>query len=234
MTFMGIWWGYDLCVRVGEYTLVKVKDSDHCIRANEVTFVLVRSLVVEGRSVGSVFGGSPLMALVEFGNVEYCLVGATSHKGGSLTKKKFIGKSTPEEDESLWRLWGWMRCSGVRPDDELFTRYSSNSKRRGAKVTRKVLCRSAEVAAIKQAADELGFDKDYFSSHSLRKGGRSDMSGAGVSEEQMNERGNYKEGSKVGRSVYDYSSRGHGAYSSRALGGSQLVARDIRVLIPEV
>ena len=79
-----------------------------------------------------------------------------------------------------------------------------------------------------------GLDKDYFSSHSLRKGGRSDMSGAGVSEEQMNERGNYKEGSKVGRSVYDYSSRGHGAYSSRALGGSQLVAKDIRVLIPVV
>ena len=50
----------------------------------------------------------------------------------------------------------------------------------------------------------------------------------------MNDRGNYKEGSKVGRSVYDYSSRGHGAYSSRASGGSQLVARDIRVLIPEV
>ena len=45
------------------------------------------------------------MALVEFLNVEYCLVGATSHKGGSLLKKKYIGKSTQAEDESLWRLW---------------------------------------------------------------------------------------------------------------------------------
>ena len=234
MVFMGVWWGYDLCVRVGEYTLASATDVDHCTRANELTFVLVNPLIVDGRSVGSVVGGSHLMTLVKFLDLEYCLVGATSHKGGSLVKRKFIGKSTEAEDQSLFRLWQWMRCSGVRPEDELFTRYSSNLRKRVPETTRKVLCRSTVVAAIKRAADLLGFDKDYFSSHSLRKGGRSDMSGAGVSEEQMNERGNYKEGSKVGRSVYDYSSRGHGAYSSRALGGSQLVAKDIRVLIPVV
>ena len=228
------WWGYDLCVRVGEYTLASATDVDHCTRANELTFVLVNPLIVDGRSVGSVVGGSHLMTLVKFLDLEYCLVGATSHKGGSLVKRKFIGRSTEAEDQSLFRLWQWMRCSGVRPEDELFTRYSSNLRKRVPETTRKVLCRSTVVAAIKRAADILGFNKDYFSSHSLRKGGRSDMSGAGVSEEQMNERGNYKEGSKVGRSVYDYSSRGHGAYSSRALGGSQLVAKDIRVLIPVV
>jgi hypothetical protein len=60
------------------------------------------------------------------------------------------------------------------------------------------------------------------------------MSSAGVSEDQMNERGNYKEGSKVGRAVYDYSSRGHGAYSSRGMGGAPLNANDLRVLMPEV
>jgi hypothetical protein len=50
----------------------------------------------------------------------------------------------------------------------------------------------------------------------------------------MNERGNYKEGSKVGRVVYDYSPRGHGAYSSRGTGGAPLNANDLRVLVPEV
>jgi hypothetical protein len=72
------------------------------------------------------------------------------------------------------------------------------------------------------------------STHFLRKAVRSDMSSAGVPEEQMNERENYKEGSKVVRAVYDYSSKGHGAYSSRELGGPPLSANDIRVLIPEV
>jgi hypothetical protein len=50
----------------------------------------------------------------------------------------------------------------------------------------------------------------------------------------MNERGNYKPGSKVGRAVYVYSSRGHGAYSSRGLGGPPLSANDIRVPMLEV
>jgi hypothetical protein len=234
-TFMGIWWAYDLCVRVGEYTSSKKGDADHCIRANELTFVLVRPLNANGRTVSSVTGGSTLMAMVEFANVEYCLVGATSHKGGSLLKKKFIGKTTVEEDRSLFRLWQWIKCSGVRPEDGLFTRYSGDPRRkRGLQISRKVLCRSAVAAAVKKAADELGFDKNYFSTHSLRKGGRSDMSSAGVSEDQMNERGNYKEGSKVGRAVYDYSSRGHGAYSSRGMGGAPLNANDLRVLMPEV
>jgi hypothetical protein len=232
--FMGIWWAYDLCARVGEYTHSQATDKDHCIRANELIFVLVKPVTIDGRTLGSVIGGSAHMAMVEFANVEYCLVGATSHKGGSLVKRKFISKTTEEEDRSLFRLWQWIKCSGVRPEDELFTRYSSNPKRKsGERVTRKVLCRSAVAAAIKKAADELGFDKDYFSTHSLRKAGRSDMSSAGVPEDQMNERGNYKEGSKVGRAVYDYSSRGHGAYSSRGLGGPPLNANDIRVLMPE-
>jgi hypothetical protein len=232
---MGIWWAYDLCVCVGEYTSSKAGDKDHCIRANEVTFILGKPVNITGRTISSVTAGSPFMRGVEFVNVEYCLVGATSHKGGSLLKKKFIGRNTEEEIRSLFRLWQWVKCSGVRPEDGLFTRYSHNPKRkRGVKISRKVLCRSAVAGAIKKAAGELGFDKDYFSTHSLRKAGRSDMSSAGVSEDQMNERGNYKEGSKVGRAVYDYSSRGHGAYSSRGMGGPPLNANDLRVLMPEV
>jgi hypothetical protein len=102
-------------VRVGEYTSSKKGDTDHCIRANELTFVLVIPLNANGRTVSSVTGGSTLMAMVEFANVEYCLVGATSHKGGSLLKKKSIGKTTVEEDKSLFRLWQRIKCSGVRP-----------------------------------------------------------------------------------------------------------------------
>jgi hypothetical protein len=89
------------------------------------------------------------------------------------------------------------------------------------------------VAALKKAAEDLGFDPTYFSSHSLRKGGRSDISAAGLSEEVMNDRGNYKEGSKVGRAVYDYSAQGRGAYSSGTVGGLRLIAKDIRALVLE-
>jgi hypothetical protein len=233
MVFMGIWWAYDICVRVGEFTHAAPKDQDHCIRANELIFMLVSPICFEGRLIESVIGGSHLMALVEFGNLEKCQVKATSHKCGSLVKTKFIGKNTEVEGKSLWRLWQWVRCSGVLPNDELFTRYSYNPKWKGVRYTRKVLCRSTVSAWVKKAAVILGFDPDYFSTHSLRKGGRSDMSAAGMSEEEMNDRGNYKEGSKVGRSVYDYSSQGRGAYSSSESGGARLSARDIRVLIPE-
>jgi hypothetical protein len=84
--FMGIWWAYDLCVRAGEYTHSNATDKDHCIRANEVIFVLINPVNVDGRMLGSVIGGSAYIGMVKFVNLEYCLVGATSHKGGSLVK----------------------------------------------------------------------------------------------------------------------------------------------------
>ncbi len=45
-TFMGIWWASDLCGRAGEYTHAAPKDEDHCIRANELTFVLFKPIYV--------------------------------------------------------------------------------------------------------------------------------------------------------------------------------------------
>jgi hypothetical protein len=128
-TFMSIWWAYDLCRRAGKYTHAAPRDEDHCIRANELTFVLFKPIYVGGRPVGSVVGGSALMASVEFDNLERCQMRATSHKGGALVKCKFIGRNTVAESKSLFRLWQWVICSGVLPDDELFTRYSFNPEK---------------------------------------------------------------------------------------------------------
>jgi hypothetical protein len=186
---------------------------------------LFKPIYVGGRPVGLVVGGSALTASVEFENLERCQVRATSHKDGALVKSKFIGRNTNAESKSLFRVWQWVICSGVLPDDELFTRYSFNPKWKKVRYTRKVFCWTAVVAALKKAAEDLGFNPSYFLSHSLRKGG--------LSEEVMNDRGNYKEGSKVGRAVYDYSAQGRGAYSSGTVRVPRLTAKDIRALVPE-
>ena len=86
--------------------------------------------------------------------------------------------------------------------------------------------------AIKFEASLNGFPTEFYSSHSLRKAGRTQMSAAGCTTEEMNDRGNYSTGSAVGRTTYDYSSNGHGHLSSIALGGSKFSTDQIRQCIP--
>ena len=86
--------------------------------------------------------------------------------------------------------------------------------------------------AIKFEASLNGFPTEFYSSHSLRKAGRTQMSAAGCTTEEMNDRGNYSTGSAVGRTTYDYSSNGHGPLSSIVLGGSKVTTDRIRLYIP--
>ena len=55
----------------------------------------------------------------------------------------------------------------------------------------RVKLRSREVRdALKRACEENGFDPNYFSSHSLRKGTITEMRSLGASEDDRRERGN--------------------------------------------
>ena len=66
---------------------------------------------------------------------------------------------------------------------------------------------SAEMirAAVKDMAAAAGLPTYRFSSHSLRKGGISQMRGLGDSADDRRDRGNYADGSNVFNTIYDYS-----------------------------
>ena len=59
--------------------------------------------------------------------------------------------------------------------------------------------------AVKDMATVAGFPSDKFSSHSLRKGGMTQMRGLGASADDRRDRGNYADGSVIFDTIYDYS-----------------------------
>lgn len=124
----------------------------------------------------------------------------------------------------------FMAFSKVLPSDELFCRYL---QRKSGTVDRKRLQGRMVREAVKGVCRDAGLPEDYFSSHSLRKAATTQMRAMGVSQLDMIDRGNYVEGSKVMRAVYDYSAGGHGPLSSNSLvGGTQPSTDDVRGWLP--
>ena len=76
-----------------------------------------------------------------------------------------------------------------QPDDQIFTRYLS--KNPGGPVTAKKLTAAMIREAVKDMAVEAGFPADRFSSHSLRKGGITQMSALGATEGDKRDSENY-------------------------------------------
>jgi hypothetical protein len=64
--------------------------------------------------------------------------------------------------------------------------------------------------AVKGMAAVASLPVERFSSHSLGKGGMSQMRGLGASADDRQERGNYADGSNVFNTTYDYSTVGLG------------------------
>ena len=230
MTYIGSMWGMEILARKSEYTLHERGCADHCVRAREVSFLLGAPISVEGSLVSSISGGNPLLWEVRGVDVEACMINTSSHKSGSLQKTKVVGRRHAGETEFLLDLLRWFQMSKVKPEDELFTRYLVI--REGQQATRKVLTGAMVRAAIKDEAGMAGLPREFYSTHSLRKAGRTQMSAAGCSTEEMNDRGNYSSGSTVGHTVYDYSAHGHGPLSSVSLGGSRVTTDQIRLYVP--
>jgi hypothetical protein len=73
---------------------------------------------------------------------------------------------------------------------------------------------------------------DYFSAHSLSKGGITHMRAQGVTEDDRRDRGNYAAGSQVMNLTYDYAT-GLGPLASNGLeGGREPTLEDVKRLIP--
>ena len=192
--------------------------------------MLTNPILIEGSLVHSLSGGDPTQLNIVETDIEACILYASSHKCGSLQRTKAVARRHPGESEFLNDIIKWIQISKVQPHDELFTLYMALSN--GQAPTRKVLTRSMVRKAMKFEASLNGFPTEFYSSHSLRKAGRTQMSAAGCTTEEMNDRGNYSTGSAVGRTTYDYSSNGHGPLSLNALGGSKVTTDQIRQCIP--
>ena len=202
MTYVGLMWGFDQVARVSEYTSAEVLAEDHCVRLWQLTFIIEDEVggaqrVISGASL------SKEMETVPARRVVACEVEASSHKGGALSKKKLIGRRSHEEGQWLDDLVEWLSRSKVKAEDQIFTRYKSKAV--GTKVYMKRLSAEMIRAAVKDMAKAAGLPTERFSSHSLRKGGMSQMRGLGASADDRRDRGNYVDGSNVFNTTYDFS-----------------------------
>ena len=202
MTYVGLMWGFDQVARVSEYTSAETAAEDHCVRLWQLTFI------IDGGVGGAqeVIPGAALaerMGVIALKDVVACEVEASSHKGGALSKKKVIGRRSDEESQWLNDLVEWLSKSKLKAEDQIFTRYAAKTV--GGKVQRKRLTAEMIRKAVKGMATSVGLPTVRFSSHSLRKGGMSQIRGLGASADDRSDRGNYADDSTVFDTIYDYS-----------------------------
>ena len=202
MTYMGLMWGFDQVARVSEYTSAEPSAEDHCVRVWQLTFVVEGEMgqpqrLISGSLLAQEMRATPIPAIMA------CEVEASSHKSGVLRKKKVIGRRSEEESQWLDDLTEWLLKSDLKTEDQIFTRYKA--KTIGGKVYMKRLSAEMIRTAVKDMAIAAGLPPNKFSSHSLRKGGMSQMRGLGASADDRRDRGNYADGSSVGDTIYDYS-----------------------------
>ena len=227
MLYIGCMWAFEMGARVSEYTTPEPGGVDHCVRVDDLVFVVAYPSGT--RSIrGSELAG---LGLVNDGagrpNVVECRATAVTAKGKKLVKPKIIGRRSAEESRFLDDLMDFVVRSGSTGKDELFSfRCEADAQ---------VKLRPRDIReALKIACEESGLDPDYFSSHSLRKGAITEMRSLGASEDDRRDRGNYAPNSQVMNITYDYGT-GIGPLASNSLvGGHKPTVEDVRRLIPPV
>jgi hypothetical protein len=224
-------WGFDMSARVSEYTQPEPGATDHCVRANDLTFIVKTAsgtMSTAGGELATLLGvGTALTDLSGVERILECRVMAASSKGKAVVKPKVIGRRSPEDKQFLEDLVLFILHSRVRGTEELFS-YRDKEGRRS-------VLRGRDVRdAIKLTCVELGLPQAFFSSHLLRKGAITHMRAAGATEDDRRDRGNYAPGSQVMNTTYDYAT-GLGPLASNSLpGGYRPTIEDVRRLIPPV
>lgn len=227
MTYLACMWGFDQSARVSEYTTPEPRASDHCVRVDDLTFYVQADGTVRNRSGSSIAQSFAAMGdgSITIRDVVECRVLTASSKGKQVVKPKLIARRSPAESLFLDELLCFMSRSGARGSDELFS-MRTGTGRKTALTARRVR------DAIKLTCVTLGLPPKYFSSHSLRKGGITQMRTLGATEEDRRDRGNYSAKSTVMNSTYDYAV-GLGPLAAKSLsGGFQNATTDVFRLIP--
>ena len=225
MVYIGCMWAFDLGARVSEYTTPEPGGVDHCIRVDDLVFV------VDSPRGTSSFRGSKLAEVwqadggIGLPRVVECRATAVTAKGKMLVKPKIVGRRSVEESQFLDDLMDFLAHSGTEGKDELFSSRSEASA--------VVRLRSKDVRdALKNTCETNGLDPTYFSSHSLRKGTITEMRSLGASEDDRRDRGNYAPNSQVMNTTYDYGAGIGPLASNRLVGGHKPTVEDLKRLIP--
>ena len=227
MTYIGCMWGFEMGARVSEYTTPEPGNVDHCIRVDDLIFMVVSPSGTKGIYGSELAGAVSADGAAGRPSVVECRATAVTAKGKVLVKPKIVGRRSVEESRFLDDLMDFMAHSGSTGKDELFSfRREANAR---------VRLRSKEVReALKKVCEDNDLDPDYFSSHSLRKGAITEMRSLGASEDDRRDRGNYAPKSQVMNLTYDYCA-GIGPLASNSLvGGHKPTVEDVRRLIPPV
>ena len=225
MAYLGCMWGFELGARVSEYTRSEPGDVDHCVRTDDLSFVV--EMTGSTRSVPGSFLSSLGVSDIPGGTLQIteCRVQGTSTKGKVTNKAKLIARRSPEESEFLDDVIHFVVRCGSGGTEELFSCHGSNGKR--------VYLRARTVRKeLKKTCALNGLPPSYFSSHSLRKGAITQMRALGTSEDDRRDRGNYAPNSQVMNTTYDYAT-GLGPLAANSLeGGRRPEINDVMRLLP--
>jgi hypothetical protein len=202
MVYLAAMYSFDLATRASEVTAPAKDANDHSIWAEEFEFSLFNPVLIGGRRVFRVKGGSYAMShYVVSDNVENISVRAYTHKVGTVNHSKLIGRRSAEERRFLEDLVAFAIRSGAGPQEPFFSRWAKQPN--GQVKHRK--CQSKMVSgAIKETIALEGLDPAKFAFHSLRKASVTQMNALGVSKEDVNNRGNYAAESKVPDTTYNH------------------------------
>jgi hypothetical protein len=227
MTFLVCVWGFDQSARVSEYTAPERDATDHCIRIDDITFHFRTPTGTTGLTGsdmilslrGATEGGPELKEVLQ------CTVMAVTCKSKKVTKGKMVGRRSESESRFLDDLVFFLLRSRGLGHDNLF------SFRIGA-APQVSLTGFAVRKEIKGACTRLGLPAKHFSSHSLRKGGVTQMRALGATEDDRHDRGNWAPGSQVMNDTYDYG-LGLGPLAAESLIGGYLPSvNDIQRILP--
>ena len=225
MAYLGCMWGFELGARVSEYTKSEPGDVDHCVRTDDLTFVVVTTGGT--RSVLGSYLSSLGMSDIPGGTLQIaeCRVQGVSTKGKVTTKAKLVARRSPEESEFLDDIILFVVKSGAGGTEELFSCHGVSGKR--------VHLRARTVREkLKKTCALNGLPPSYFSSQSLRKGAITQMRALGTSGDDRRDRGNYAPNSQVMNTTYDYAT-GLGPLAANSLtGGHRPELSDVMKLLP--
>ena len=150
---------------------------------------------------------------------------AVSCKSKQITKGKMVGRRSESESRVLDDLITFLLRSGGLGNENLF------SFRVGT-APQVSLTSFAVRKEIKQACTRQGLPAKHFSSHSLRKGGVTQMRALGASKDDRHDRGNWAFGSQVMNDTYDYGVE-LGPLATESLTGGYLPSvTDIQHILP--
>lgn len=229
MIYVGCVWAYDTSSRVSEYTVPEPGSEDHGIQVDDLSFYIetpAGSLAVTGSALAlrfqGVLEGCPSML-----TVTECHALAVSTKNKAVIKPKVIARRSPQESRFLDDLILVLSRAGSRGSDGLFT------VRRPSGVRVTLTGRKIRVQ-VKDACKKRGLPFQHFSSHSLRKGGITQMRYLGASEDDRRDRGGYAANSQVMNCTYDYAT-GLGPLAANSLpAGRRTTVASLQRLIPAV